>query len=401
MYDKNFYSAYGFDLSESKIQLYVPKNFSLLSDSNVVFDFYKKIIDLRFSNRKEIIINFSKCKELDIGALSILSTLLLHLRHEAITKEKNTKFKTTFTGKKELDILIYKVGIITLLKIELFPEKVMKYIDNLKIEIANKNIKTLPFLVGGKTQIEFLPDLALIKKTAKYISDHTKFGNEVVNFINQCLESTEVTLSVKGKSRFKGMLGELATNSFEHLGEAMSQLYCTGYYTIDESDVGNGSIVFYNFGNTIYESLKYDSTEDIKIKLNELSKQHYFDEEFSEENLWTVAALQPKISRKFDEKIDNERGTGTIRLIEGFKQFSGSENKKMTIISGKTQIIFDNSELTSYNEKSERIAFNTVNSLEERPLSEYVKNLKHSFPGTIIMIQYCLNKQYLKTITTK
>ncbi|MGL5963506.1 MAG: hypothetical protein ACRCZ2_03775 [Fusobacteriaceae bacterium] len=330
-----------------------------------------------------------------------MSTLLLHLRHESITKEKKIQFKTTFTGNKDLDILIYKIGIITLLKLESFPDKISNYIEELKVEIATKNIKTLPFLIGGKTQIEFLPDLALVKRTAKYISDHTKFGTEVVNFLNQCLESTEVILSVKGKNRFKGMLGELATNSFEHLGPTMSQLYCTGYYTIDESDVGNGSIVFYNFGNTIYESLKYDSTENIKIKLEELSKQHCFDEDFSEENLWTVAALQPKISRKFDEKIKNERGTGTIRLIEGFKQFSGNDNKKMTIISGKTQIIFDNSDITSYNEQSERIAFNEMNSLEERPLSEYVKNLKHSFPGTIIMIQYCLNKQYLKNITTK
>lgn len=396
LYKKKFSLAYAFDLSTDKIELFIPLKFSLLENPDVVLEFCKKVLDLRFSNRKQITINFSKCIDLDVGALSILNTFLLHLRDEANSKEKNITFKTTFTGKIDLDILIYKVGIITLLKLENFPEKIKEYIEKLKLEINNKNIKTLPLLAGGGTTIEFLRELIIKKRTAKYISDNSKFGTEVVKFVNECLETVGYILNLKGNRNFKGMIGELATNSLEHLGEEMCQLYCTGYYIIDKNTEGEGSIVFFNFGNTIYESLLHDSTEDIKIKLSRLSRLHCFDDCFTEENLWTLAALQPKISRKYDKKINNERGTGTIKLLEGFKNFSSDKEKMMTIISGKTQILFDNSKISSYNEGDKRIALNEENSLEIRPSSKYLKNLKHSFPGTIIYIQFSLSEEYLK-----
>ncbi|WP_047394305.1 hypothetical protein [Cetobacterium sp. ZOR0034] len=396
MYKKKFSLAYAFDLSTDKIELFVPVQFSLLEDSNVVLEFCKRVLDLRFSNRKQITINFSKCILLDVAALSILNTFLLHLRDEANSKEKNIVFKTTFTGKTNLDILIYKVGIITLLKLENFPEKTKQYIEKLKLEIDDKNIKTLPLLAGGGTTIEFLRELIIKNKTAKYISDNSKFGTEVVRFVNECLETVGYILNLKGNRNFKGMIGELATNSLEHLGEEMCQLYCTGYYIIDKNTEGEGSIVFFNFGNTIYESLLHDSTKDIKEKLSRLSKLHYFDDLFTEENLWTLAALQPKISRKYDRKINNERGTGTIKLLEGFKNFSSDKEKLMTIVSGKTQILFDNSKISSYNDIDKRVALNEENSLETRPSSKYLKNLKHSFPGTIIYIQFSLSGEYLK-----
>lgn len=398
LYNKKFLLSPVFDFSEEQLELTVPENFSLLDNPNVVMEFNKKVNNIRYSNRKKVVINFLKCQNLDIGALTILNVILLHLKDETKRNGKNIEFRTTFTGKIDLDILIYRVGIITLLKLESFPIRVKNYIEEIKNKIEERKIKTLPLLAGGKNKINFLVELILLKRTAKYFPDNVKFGSEVVNFINQCLETAGVKLNLRGNRNFKNMIGEIATNSFEHLGEEMSQLYCTGYYMLESIERGQGSIIFFNFGNTIYEGLKNDSTIDIRSKLQKLSSIHKFDYTFTEENLWTVAALQPKISRKYNQNIGNERGTGTIRLIEGFKKFSNDENKKMTIISGKTQIIFDNSKLTSYNEEDKRIAFNKENKLEIRPNLNYVKNLNHSFPGTIIIIQFSLDGTYLKSV---
>ena len=69
---------------------------------------------------------------------------------------------------------------------------------------------------------------------------------------------------------------------------------------------------------------------------------------------------------------------------------------KMSILSGHTQIDFDGNYkiIKSKNEVGEsisRVTFNSTNSLNDKPDSNYVYHIKHYFPGTIICAQLLIN----------
>lgn len=111
-----------------------------------------------------------------------------------------------------------------------------------------------------------------------------------------------------------------------------------------------------------------------------------------------------KISR-FNSKADPDRGTGTIKFIQNFSILGKTfENDKplMTILSGNTHILFDG----TYNLKSKIvrnkeipvIAFNKENDLRKRPDKKVVKLLKNKFPGTIITVEFFVDRRYLKSI---
>lgn len=396
LFSKRFTQVQYFDLKQEKINLTIPESFSLLQNPNKSMEFIIKVYNLRYSNRSTVILDFSKCINLDMGALSVLNIIILNLKNEFAKMEKKVNFKMKFSKDMKINTIIYKAGIIKLLKIEKFPDSLNECIEKIKLYNKVSKFRNLQLLVSGKTPIEFLNDL-VVKGTASLIIDHIKFGAEVTAFINNCLESIGFKLTLKGEKIFKELIGEISTNSFEHLGNEMSQLFCTGYYQAKDSESGEGSIVFFNFGKTIYESLKEDSEEDVKNKLKALSEKHVFNEYFTEDTLWTLASLQPKISSKSSYNSGEERGTGSIKLIESFRKISGSTSSSlMSIISGKNQILFDNSKISMYNEEIGRIAFNEENSLEKMPNRKYVKNLNYNFPGTIIIIDFTLEKEFLK-----
>ena len=85
-------------------------------------------------------------------------------------------------------------------------------------------------------------------------------------------------------------------------------------------------------------------------------------------------------------------------MLKAFDNLSSDINKpNMTIISGKTQILFDKNALFRYN-KEGRITFNEEDSLEMRPDRNYVKKTKRFFPGTLISIKFVLQKDNLEKL---
>ena len=71
----------------------------------------------------------------------------------------------------------------------------------------------------------------------------------------------------------------------------------------------------------------------------------------------------------------------------------------MSIVSGKSNIVFDGTyQIHSLNKKGYNIptiAFNKENNLFERQDSKYVKALKNSFPGTIIDMEFYIDRKHL------
>lgn len=82
-------------------------------------------------------------------------------------------------------------------------------------------------------------------------------------------------------------------------------------------------------------------------------------------------------------------------------QNNEGKKTKMAIISGRCHILFD----TTYNLKEEFIdgkkvpiiAFNEENDLSKAPDINYVKKIEEYFPGTMISIEFYLDRRYIES----
>ena len=161
----------------------------------------------------------------------------------------------------------------------------------------------------------------------------------------------------------------------------------------------------FNFGNSIYESfLEDDASPTIVNSLRSLSDMHtkrgWFQSlrgTWDEETLWTLYALQERVSR-FSGLPNNEtRGNGTRDIVEFFSEL-GSPGT-MCIVSGHAYILFDGTygfrEIIRDGEPLKIITFNKSGTLEEPPERAFVRRLPKAFPGTMVSIRLTLDERYL------
>jgi hypothetical protein len=178
---------------------------------------------------------------------------------------------------------------------------------------------------------------------------------------------------------------------------------------------GECHIVIFNYGKTIYETLIDPSTSnELKLKLHQLSdlilSRGWFPRtvtsrrNLNEECLWTLYALQDRVSRFYDQPGGQDRGNGTIKMIEFFEQLAGHAPMRMCVLSGGAYILFDGSHrlkaVPRNGEQLKIIAFNDENDLSIAPDSEYVRPVEPYFPGTIVDIRLILDRAVLTGLTT-
>ena len=239
-----------------------------------------------------------------------------------------------------------------------------------------------------------------------YVKDPNLMTNKVIEYYNNCLKTSGFILNEKGINYFSRLVGEIIDNSSQHCG-TYGVWYVSGHFTKDKESerIPKGKLTFISLGDTMYESLKYNTANPkIKNKLQNQTKKHkgLFNLNWNEESSWTVFALQWMISRKKTD--ENDRGTGTVKFIEGFTELGKTINNdipKMVILSGHTHILFDGTytlKTSKNNPKTKVIAFNKENDLGKRPDDKYVRLLKNKFPGTVISCEFFVDKEYLKKI---
>ena len=142
------------------------------------------------------------------------------------------------------------------------------------------------------------------------------------------------------------------------------------------------------------------------MKLSEI--YNFLDQfTYTEEILWTLYSLQQNISKKRKD-INDDRGNGTIKLIKSFMDIGANiDNKKslMSITSGKCQILFDGTykleEKVNKDKKYYQIAFNDSNNLNNKPDKRFVYNLQNKFPGTIISMEFYLDRKFFNMLLNK
>lgn len=389
LYQKNFFdSKIKFDTKIAKIV--IPEKFSLTDNPDKVFSILKKITGyIKLSSIEEIEFDYSKVIHLDLGAILLKNVICLNALKKGIT------FSGNFPGKNDLDENgkikeKYKEAIEIFMFSGLF-----KSFDLNPDDYCNFSGEplTLPFKGAGKNPV------GIKCKTIKL----GKIENDITEYFNKALRAAaNRELNEDGERFFDKIIGEVIANCQEHTGE-FNQYFCLGHYTGINEELGRYQLSIFNFGQTIAEGIKNSKTlpEEVQNRMAELVKIHSRKKylvgpsEWDEESLTTLYSLQNKVSRKFQK--GKKRGTGTIRMLQAFQEVGGCSHEKykpeMTIISGSTQIIVDNSEICKLNKK--QISFNKENTLEIRPDKNYVKKIKSFFPGTVISLNIFLDKKWL------
>ncbi|HXC61840.1 MAG TPA: hypothetical protein VNV63_04120, partial [Nitrospiria bacterium] len=235
-------------------------------------------------------------------------------------------------------------------------------------------------------------------------------ATDLTRFFDNCLSTENYALKLEWKSKLISLITEVLDNSEQHANRDR-YWYTIGHFNHLENEPGGDChIVVFNFGDSIYDSLKRrDTSESLKKQIADLASRHrsrgflgFQKPKWQEETLWTLYALQEGVSRFADTPEGIDRGNGTVRMIQFFTELAG-EQPKMVVVSGQTHILFDGTyvlrdRLMSGGERRKIIAFNAENDLEKPPDERFVRHLPLKFPGTLVSLRFILHRDRLKLV---
>lgn len=367
----------------------MPSKFSLIENPDEVFAILAEILSYKDYDNKSIYFDYSKTKILELGAVSLKNKICLDLRNEGFT------FSGNFPGRKAdyigdnipdgyqeaTEIFIFS-GLYNILGLD--PKKDFDY------EGEPVNLKMMS---GGNKRNTLFEKIKL-----------GEIEHSISEYLNNALKiSCSRELTAEGTRYFDKIIGEVLDNCHQHCGEH-EEYYCAGHHYQIEKRLGKFQLSLFNFGQTIAHGLEHPKNilDEIKVRIEELINLHskkffgFMNTDWDREALLTLYALQNKVSRAYKDGIN--RGTGTIRMLQAFQALGDSYNSEcnptMSIISGSTQILIDNSDICKLS-NNKQITFNDKQTLEIPPSSKHVKKIKNFFPGTIISIVIYLDEKWL------
>lgn len=372
----------------------IPRNFDLITNTDESIETIRKIFYCGSLNTIDgLHLNQVACQKMSLCASSIMSAIVLAIDRKNEVEDKKFQISGSLSNCKTDEVfeMMHASGLL----------KILDFDSN---EDYREAISAPEFKLIEVLDLLTPKDTKLFSSKKRIYSESADVASNITNYLNRCLSTQKLELNNKGKRVIGNMIGETINNCTLHTGLNFENWFCAGYSKYIEPYT-KCSLVIFNFGNTIYEGLKNNSIDsDTPKTISEIARSMsgYKKRTFSDENLWTLLALQDGVSRCYNQNEGKDRGTGTIKLIQTFQSLGKTcdgKNPIMTIISGNTKIIFDD----KYKIKEENIkgsnrdiiAFNRENSLKYLPDKQNVKGLKNKFPGTIISLEFYLDNKYL------
>lgn len=356
-----------------KVILVVPEIFCLIRNHDETIEFLKKVnFAVSCAEIKQIEFDYSKCAFIGLDASSIMDFIVI----AAKSSRKKTN-RIVLSG------------------------NLPKSIDAQKMLIVSGLIKTLNIYNANN----IVPPN--FERLDPFIDEEPNLTtNKIINYYNKCLKKNKYELSERGINELNNLIGENVDNLCLHCGEGGTWLVAGHFDQDTKANRGRGTLVLASFGKTFYESLSgKDSSLSVRNRIKSLIETRIKngDSESEKEAIWTLLALQYRVSRLNNEE-NPDRGTGTIKMIDAFMQLGRTTKANdpiMAINTGKAQILFDGRYQLSKKVKNTVgtipvIAFNDKNSLEEPADRQYVKLLKKSFPGAIITIEFYVDPTYIE-----
>ncbi len=377
---------------DNLLKVKIPKIFSLIHNPEATLDIYKQLFkSINKPGIKGVYIDHSECEQIEIGASTVMDVFVMNLKEYKSKKIKQFICKGKLPKDEKSKIVLLASGILKSLE---FPD-VHEQIERIK---GNKKIECLDLIAGGKNSPTFKVNTSL---------ESGIISTNVSDYFEKCLNIEGLGINIHGKSYISELVAETINNCEQHSGD-FNQFFTLGHYYSNSNDgYGECQLVIFNFGQTIYEGLLYNSTDETtKENLKRLSDIHnkkglFKSNIWDEEVLWTLYALQDGVSR-VKSTATPDRGTGTVQLIKSFQEIgsnSQGKNAEMCIISGSSYIHFDGTykikQKPFENDDRDIIAFNENNDLNESPDKKFVRKLNSYFPGTIISMTFYIDKEFI------
>lgn len=369
----------------------IPQNFSITDNPKDSFGVLCTLLAALFvEGLKNVVMDYKECTHVDLTTQVLLDSIILDYSKFAETYNKSAarnkvSYSSTFSGihinDENVRKMLFSVGTPNVLKI-----KNVHYDD------------VTPYYMCRH-------DAANEKDNRKLIVQKDLDTTDLADYVVDCLAKVNKQLTGDAIDALCTVIGEALINAEEH--STLRYRYSIGYF---RDEIVNGKhegvfrLVIMNFGKSIYEKFKDVDcpNPDIVKKMEELSqkytKRNLFGNQFQEEALWTLYALQQGVSSISPLKA--KRGNGFINFIESFFMIKGSKAaddiSRMTIMSGRTRIVFDGhyeiAKAMKGKEEYKTMTFNDSGRIEDPPDKKYVYNTNYYFPGTIISAKIMLNE---------
>ena len=369
-------------------EIFIPKEFTLENNLEVVLKIIKEIrLTLMQLSHETITLNFSTCKKVDFASLFLLRAILTDYILEL----------------KKLDKRLFVL--------KTCPDIYIKVIDN---EDVNLQLFASEMIPVTKIHESFLfpTSRSLFHRGSASQSKYSEnrkgtVATKMRSYLEDCLKTHDKFLSAQEKSDFDGIISEILNNAEDH--SQFDTWYAFGNFFKSkkmENDevIGEVNLAFMNFGYSIYDGI-LDSKENNSvqyqdlIELRNIVKQKDIKNSFSDENLFTLYALQDNISRL--KHKDKSRGTGTMTFIRSFMELGDFESDelgyfpRLLIFSGKTIVRCDNKYKPFSSKDRYFISLNRTKSLSDLPEKSHLINSNLYFPGTLLFVKMYLNNEHL------
>ncbi len=384
----------------------IPAEFSFISDPEASLECLYDLVDcVRDSRIQNLFVDHSKCVQLDLCASAVMDVLYLQGKKNA--KLRNRKFVAGgyYSENDDVNVLLKSNGI-------------LKNLNHPESQTVPANLKArlrIFELTSGRAT------------PPECTSDAERTSTKLVEFFNSCLNMEGYRLNDEKQSTLIDLVAEVLGNAEEHSRQpefaSGPVWYVIGNYKGSEVEGQGGEchIVLFNFGESIFQSLAAPDTSDrLKDEISKLADLHrrrgFFDllvdiarglvhvkqRFWQEDALWTLYALQEGVSRFRHLPGGEDRGNGTVRMIEFFRRLASSD-PKMVLLSGRTWILFDGTHsletIIRDGEERKVIAFNEQNDLTVPPDPRHVQTLDRKFPGTLVSLKFKLRAQDLAKVS--
>ena len=249
-----------------------------------------------------------------------------------------------------------------------------------------------------------------VRRGKRELSDYTTTAEnatrDLVNYIDKCLGTLGFGLAEPARRRYSNLVSEAINNAEVH--STRPDWWVAAYYRIEEGQrSGSCHITIFCFGESLAKSLQRLDARSLLRRNIERRVAHHkklgFSKRWTEDDLWTLFAIQRGVSRQNDELDEvGHYGQGTADLIVAFHALAGNRvPPRMCLVSGNTHILFDGTYRVTRNAIGrDRIAFNEANSLAYPPDPNYVRHLDRTFPGTLVSLRFALDKEHLDDLSS-
>lgn len=362
----------------------VPKTFSFLDNLEESLDALADLgLRLASDFTTSVYIDHSICDQLDLCASGVLDVLLIRAHRY---RKSRIQRAGQYSSNAKVNLLLRSIGLLANISHSdaNLPHDVMKPFELFRLSIGHRS------------------DPAKSTET-----EHV--SGELVDFLNKCVLRLGYELLPDWKANLAGMISETLDNAEQHAFRD-SEWYVIAYFEQRfVGDIGGDChLVLFNFGDSIYQSLRRSTTpKPLRERIEALAKHHrnlnFFGHnrsKWTEETLWTLYALQQGVSRFKGNPGSEDRGNGTVKMIEAIGQLCAG-GRKVVLVSGSTCIEFDG-RFTMKDESVDGdfqkiIAFNESNSLLSPPDPKAVRGLRGFFPGVLLSVRFDLTRANLAT----